>query len=105
MFIPFTISRQVGESVGPGGERIPNQIQSQLFALRRVASGQTIVVGGVTNRQQSESFNGIPLLRDLPLIGPLFRSKIQSRQNTETLFFFTPTLLPEAVATGGEPVQ
>ena len=103
MFIPFIISRTIGESVGPNGERIPNQVQTQLFALRRVASGQTIVVGGITNRSESTSTSGIPILKDLPLIGSLFRSRLESKDNNESLFFFTPTLLPEAVGTGGEP--
>ena len=31
----------------------------------------------------------------LPIIGPLFRSKQNIRNDGETLFFFTPTLLPD----------
>src|SRR5207237_5053873 len=46
MFIPFIISQITGFSTGPNGEQLPNQLISTLFALRRVQSGQTIVVGG-----------------------------------------------------------
>jgi type II secretory pathway component GspD/PulD (secretin) len=78
MFIPFQLSRFLGESVGPDGTRIPNLVFTSLFAIRRVASGQTIVVGGLVNRQESESTSGIPVLKDLPFIGKLFRSKVPS---------------------------
>lgn len=100
MVIPFQLSRFVGESVGPDGTRIPNQTVTILQAIRRVASGQTIVVGGIINRNESTSSNGIPILKDLPFIGSLFRNKLQSRSNAETLFFFTPTILDEPSATG-----
>lgn len=104
MIIPFVLQRFAGQSVGPQGERIPNQVFTTLQAIRRVASGQTIVVGGLVNRSEEDNSSGIPILKDLPLIGRLFRNRFQTKQNNEALFFFTPTLLEEAVATGGEPL-
>jgi type II secretory pathway component GspD/PulD (secretin) len=101
MIIPITFQRFLGESVGPNGERIPNLTSTSLLALRRVASGQTIVVGGITDRTETANQSGIPVLKDLPFIGSLFRSKRQVKNNTESLFFFTPTLLADPVATGG----
>jgi type II/III secretion system protein len=100
MVIPIQFTRFLGESVGPDGTRIPNVTQTSLVALRRVASGQTIVVGGIINRNDTNNSSGIPILRDLPIVGPLFRSQRNFKNQTETLFFFTPTLLPEPVATG-----
>lgn len=100
MIIPFQLSRFTDFSVAPDGQRIPNQIFTIVNAIRRVASGQTIVVGGVINRQEQDSISGIPILKDLPVVGPLFRTKTQNRTNTETLFFFTPTILPDPIATG-----
>jgi general secretion pathway protein D len=95
MFIPFMISRPSGESVGPDGTRLPNQISTQLAVLRRVPSGSTVVIGALSNRDDSESTNRIPLLSELPIIGKLFQSKLQRKNDGETLFFFTPTLLPD----------
>jgi type II secretory pathway component GspD/PulD (secretin) len=95
MFIPFSISRPSGESVGPDGTRLPNQIGTQLFVLRRVPSGATVVIGALSNKDDSESTNRIPLLSEIPIIGPLFRSRLTRKNDGETLFFFTPTLLPD----------
>jgi hypothetical protein len=100
MIIPIQFQRFIGESVGPNGERIPNLTSTNLLALRRVASGQTIVVGGITNRDESNTSNGIPILKDLPFIGGLFKNKSSRKTNSESLFFFTPTILPDPIATG-----
>jgi type II secretory pathway component GspD/PulD (secretin) len=95
MFIPFTLSQQTGESVGPNGERIPNSFTSQIAVLRRVPNGGTVVLGGTLTKSDSESTNRIPILSELPIIGRLFRSKLLSKNDTETLIFFTPTIIPD----------
>lgn len=105
MIIPITFQRFLGESVGPNGERIPNLTSTTLMALRRVGSGQTIVVGGITDSTDTTNSSGIPVLKDLPFVGSLFRSRRQVKNNNESLFFFTPTLLPDPVAAGGGAVQ
>lgn len=99
MLIPFTISRPSGESVSPDGQRIPNQISTQLFVLRRVPSGGTVVLGAISNKDDSQSENRIPLLSELPIIGNLFRSRLNRKNDQETLFFFTPTVLPDLPGT------
>ncbi|HVE79170.1 MAG TPA: hypothetical protein VNA89_09930, partial [Gemmatimonadaceae bacterium] len=45
-------------------------------------------------QQREQSASGIPILKDLPLIGPLFRSTQQRRRGTTELFIFlTPHVL------------
>ncbi len=95
MLIPFSISRPTGTSIAPDGTQIPNQVGTQIFVLRRVPSGATVVVGALSDKSDSDTTNRIPLLSDLPIIGPLFRSKTSVKNDGETLFFFTPTLLPD----------
>ena len=52
----------------------PNQKNNSMDTNVLVDNGSTIVVGGIhtTNTQEVES--GIPFLKDLPLVGWLFRS-------------------------------
>jgi len=54
------------------------------------------------NKNDSDSTNRIPLLADLPIIGRLFRSRLSTKSDTETLIFFTPTIIPD-INTGGGP--
>jgi len=61
----------------------------------RTTDGETIIIGGLTQRQEDEGYNRIPLLGDLPLIGGLFRGKAKSKNNTELVILIRPRLLDE----------
>ena len=61
----------------------------------RVKDGETIIIGGLINRQTSVSHKKIPILGDLPLIGQFFRSKDSSTTESELVVFVTPHILDE----------
>jgi len=61
----------------------------------RTNDGETIVIGGLTQRQADQGYSRIPLLGDLPLIGGLFRGKTKSKSNTELVILIRPRLLDE----------
>ena len=58
-----------------------------------VDDGQTAVIGGLIRTNESTVRRGIPLLKDLPLLGYLFRSQSMVRQNRELIIFVTPRIL------------
>lgn len=59
-----------------------------------VNDGQTAVIGGLIRTNDSKVRRGVPLLKDFPVIGFLFRSETVVRQNRELLIFVTPRLMP-----------
>ena len=59
-----------------------------------VEDGQTAVIGGLIRTNDSRVRKGIPLLKDLPILGILFRSENTVRQNRELIIFVTPRLMP-----------
>jgi type IV pilus assembly protein PilQ len=59
-----------------------------------VEDGQTAVIGGLIRTNDSKVRKGVPFLKDLPLLGMLFRSDTVVRQNRELLIFVTPRLMP-----------
>jgi len=61
----------------------------------RTNDGETIVIGGLTQRQEDQGYSRIPILGDLPLIGGLFRGKAKSKNNTELAILIRPRLLDE----------
>ncbi|MGE4231956.1 MAG: type IV pilus secretin PilQ [Bacteriovoracia bacterium] len=63
-----------------------------------VDSGATLVIGGIYSSSILESEAGIPILRDLPLIGPLFGSKESKVDKNELFIFLTPRVLNEKEA-------
>jgi len=67
---------------------------------RRVGNGETIVLGGLIRKNSTTNVDKIPLLGDLPIIGPLFRSTKDTTDDKELLIFLTPTIVPERPLAG-----
>lgn len=59
-----------------------------------VKSGDTLVIGGLTQNTKQEIHRKVPLLGDLPFIGRFFRSKEKTVRRVEVLVFLTPYVLP-----------
>ena len=62
-----------------------------------IKSGETIVVGGIIKENNSNNVSGVPILKDIPGLGWLFKSKTNERSKSELLIFLTPTVLPPPV--------
>ncbi|MEI6740757.1 MAG: secretin N-terminal domain-containing protein [Gemmatimonadaceae bacterium] len=52
--------------------------------------GQTAVIAGLIGESRQTTEEGIPLLRDIPFLGALFRRQATTRQRTELAIFVTP---------------
>lgn len=55
--------------------------------------GETMVIGGLTLSEVSRSETGIPLLMDVPVIGPLFRTTKSEEQKTDLIILVTPHIV------------
>lgn len=58
-----------------------------------VKDGQTVVIGGLIDRQRERVRSGVPILKDLPILGALFGSTTWRTTNTELFLFLTPHVL------------
>ncbi|NJM35454.1 MAG: type II and III secretion system protein family protein [Rhodomicrobium sp.] len=69
------------------------------FSVRRaetvveVASGQTFALAGLFQREISRNVDKLPVLGDVPVLGPLFRSERYQRNETELVILITPYLV------------
>lgn len=57
--------------------------------------GQTMVIGGLSKETAGDTESGVPVLKDIPLLGRLFKSTGRSRNMEEVLIFITPHILKE----------
>ncbi len=64
-----------------------------------VKSGQTIVLGGILQREESEVERKVPILGDIPLLGWLFKKRDSMVRDVELMVFLRPTVTrsPEEV--------
>jgi type IV pilus assembly protein PilQ len=64
-----------------------------------VRNGQTTVIGGIYTSDELEASNGIPGLKNIPILGWLFKSKSFGRTKNELLIFLTPRILSQDIGT------
>ncbi len=95
VFLNPNISNFVGVSTGPNGEQIPNQVTQGIQVVARVRNGETIVLGGLTQKNEDSATNKVPVLSELPIIGQFFRSSTRRKSNSELLIFVTPSVVDE----------
>ena len=64
-----------------------------------VDNGSTIVIGGIYNFEKRENHSGVPFLKDIPLIGWLFRTAYNpSTEKNELVIFITPRIVNQEEA-------
>jgi type IV pilus secretin PilQ/predicted competence protein len=63
-----------------------------------VSNGQTAVIGGLTTQDEVESNLGVPVLKDIPLLGNLFRYKNKRTESRDLVIFVTPTIVDDNLA-------
>lgn len=60
-----------------------------------IPSDSTIVVGGFSLTQNTESDRGIPILKDIPIIGMLFKALTITKRRTTIFVFITPRIMTD----------
>lgn len=92
VFMELTIQRDIpfGTNLGIANRTMTTRVL--------VESGHTLVIGGVYSSESTEDSSGVPILRDLPIVGVLFGSKNKKSSRTELFFFITPRILNEREA-------
>ncbi len=58
-----------------------------------IRDGQTVVIAGLIGDSREKIESGIPLLKDIPLMGFLFRRSSETRSRTEVAIFVTPYIV------------
>ncbi len=80
---------------------ISDTINAPVFAKRSAetvvvtGSGKTVVIGGLMERNKTESIRRVPILGSIPVLGHAFRRKIKEDTKTELLIFLTPYVVNE----------
>lgn len=70
-------------------------LQRRIKSSIAVQSGETIVLGGLIRENKSESDAGVPVLKDLPVVGKAFKNYSRSGKRTELLVLITPTAIKD----------
>jgi type II secretory pathway component GspD/PulD (secretin) len=68
-----------------------DQVTANTVAI--TPSGQTVVIGGLMQRDKSSAEQKIPILGDIPFLGNVFKRRVASNSREEILIFLTPYVI------------
>jgi type IV pilus assembly protein PilQ len=75
--------------------KLPQYRTEELATRVAVKSGQTVVMGGVLQRDRSTYVESVPVLGDIPILGALFRRRTESDIPRYLLIFVTATIVKD----------
>jgi len=75
--------------------KLPESRTQELSTRVSVRSGQTVVMGGVMERNQTTFVESVPMLGNIPIIGALFRRRTEIDTPRYLLIFVTATIVSE----------
>ncbi|MCW5554129.1 MAG: hypothetical protein KIS67_18480 [Verrucomicrobiae bacterium] len=84
---------ELGETVQIDNNQVPKTTSRTLQAEVAVRDGETILLGGFIRNRDATTKSGVPYLKDIPLLGYLFRSTSKEKERKELIVLMRPTVL------------
>ncbi len=79
-------------------DAVPVLKKTEIRTEAHVREGESLLIGGLMVEASTDQQSGVPLLKDVPLVGGLFRWNGSRATRTERLFLITPKLVGGAAA-------
>ena len=95
MTIHPSITEKMGEKTSALGDSVPILDVRETETVARVRDSETILIGGLMQDKVIESVVGLPLMRDIPLLGKLFKHTTRETVKTELVIMLTPRVLTD----------
>ena len=79
-------------------QAVPQVTRNAVNTQAIIDAGQGLLLGGLTRHETSRNTAKIPLLGSIPLLGRLFRSDVNLKNNMERLFLISPQIIVASAA-------
>jgi general secretion pathway protein D len=96
---PRIVTLEIYQEVSEAQQNPTSTIDSPIIRNSTVttevvaADGQTVLLGGLIQENESKNVTKVPLLGDIPLVGPLFRTTSTSSNRSELAVILTPRII------------
>jgi Tol biopolymer transport system component len=91
--IHLVVDVKVGTFTFTPDAGLPEQTTRQCTTQVIVEQGQTIIIGGLRQQEMGRSTTKVPVLCDIPLLGPLFKKEETVVRNSVLTILITPRVL------------
>jgi len=92
-----TISDVVAVAKSPNLDTAPVLSVRELDTVGTVADGQTMLIAGLISERERRVRSGVPMLKDVPVLGFLFGRTSSEKYKVELVMMLTPTVLDAAL--------
>ncbi len=98
MIVEPSVSKTVASKISPpSGQATPRDPKTRSTrTLVRIKSGDTLVVGGLIDRNEEEVLRRVPVLSSIPFLGEAFKNTEINNSASELIVFVTPRILADA---------
>ncbi len=86
--------KNIGGEVKIDNNNVPITIDREAQAYVAVKDRDTVILGGFITSDITKSSSGVPILKDIPLLGFLFKNQSSKKNRNELIVLIRPTVLP-----------
>lgn len=95
---PEVSSLDFTNAVQLSGFEVPAIASRKVKTEVELGEGQSFALGGLLDNRETETFEKIPFLGDIPILGKFFQSMNRTRTNTELIVIVTPEIVSPSPA-------
>ena len=94
--VDLTISQEVSEAlpIAPGSSiQSPSVFNRKVETVLSLANGGSVILGGLLSTRTTTADSGTPFLKNIPIVGALFKSQDDTRDRTEMVMLIIPYVI------------
>ncbi|MGA2754290.1 MAG: pilus assembly protein N-terminal domain-containing protein [Terracidiphilus sp.] len=89
--------------VNISGFEVPGLTSRRVNTEVELADGESFMIGGLLDKSTTDTFNKIPFIGDIPILGKLFQSEQKTKNDTELIVIVTPEIVSPLPANAALP--
>ncbi|MGR8932956.1 MAG: type II secretion system secretin GspD [Gammaproteobacteria bacterium] len=75
----------------------PTILKRAITSSVAIASGETVLLGGLISEEDTDNNSGVPWFKDIPLFGPIFSTTERKKIRRELIVLITPTVVEDKI--------
>ncbi len=101
---PEVSALDFSNAVQISGFNVPALTTRKVNTEVELGDGQSFVIGGLLDNRENETFQKIPFIGSIPILGKFFQSETRSKTNTELIVIVTPEIVAPIAAGTATPM-
>jgi len=100
---PEVSALDYSDEVEISGFEVPGITSRKVNTEVELLDGQSFMIGGLLDNTITDTFQKIPFIGDIPILGKLFQSESKTKNNTELIVIVTPEIVSPIPAGAPQP--